>query len=288
MNVSALFAQLGIPADAQVTPFQNAEDGGDYAVWKITAGEDVCVRKKAKNHESAVYSAFLSDCTGAPRLLGAAHTDDGEYLLLEYIRGDDLCHCTRDALTAALDALITLQKRHWENKALSGVGLTFEESLAGRRRRGAYLCDPVLEAAYAKFLHRYETLPRTLCHDDLLPFNVRYDGTRAVILDWELAGILPYPVSLARLLAHGSEEPDAFFFMTEADKAYAVDYYYAHLIRDHGIAYTDYRQTVDNFLFYEYCEWIMLGNRYEDADMTRFRQYSEKARAHLAAMAQSS
>ena len=75
-------------------------------------------------------------------------------------------------------------------------------------------------------------------------------------IDWEYAGILPYPTSLARLIAHGEEDESAFFFMTQKDKDYAIDYYYEHLLKEKGIGYNAYRKTLDYFLLYEYCEWI--------------------------------
>lgn len=40
-------------------------------------------------------------------------------------------------------------------------------------------------------------------------------GDRAVLIDWEYALILPYPTSLARLIAHGEEDENAFFHMTQ-------------------------------------------------------------------------
>lgn len=288
MEPKEILARMGIPtdtADTKLTQFRSAEDGTPYEAWLVSTpinGKN-CVLKKAKNREAAVYTSFLSDAgDGVPRLYRHLNTLDGDYLLMEYIRGDDLCHCTREMLTAALDALISLQNRYWNTDAPTGVGLTFEESLCARRRRGEYLCDTELERVYGDFLHLYERLPRTLCHDDLLPFNVLYDGTRAVLIDWELAGLLPYPVPFARLIAHAEESADAFFCMKDAEKEFAVSYYYEHLVRAHGISYEDYRRTLNYFLFYEYCEWIMLGNRYADADMERFRLYSEKARALIA------
>ena len=282
MDFTELFRQLDLPANAQAVPFQNAEDGSDYEVWKVTADGTHHVLKKAKEQELSVYSAFFKDVSaGAPRFLSSARWEGEDYFLMEYVEGEDLRRCTRPALTAALDALIHLQDRYWETDDFRSVGRSFEASLPGRENRGKYLADPELESAYAAFLRVYSTVPRTLCHDDLLPFNVLVREDSATIIDWEVAGILPYPTSLARLIAHGTEEPDAFFYMTEADRAFAIDYYYDHLLREKGIAYDDYRAALDYFLFYEYCEWIMLGVRYEDAPADRCRYYREKAKEHL-------
>lgn len=282
MDLASLLRQLNLPPTTQAIPFQNAEDGSDYQVWSVTADGRRYVLKKAKGHELAVYSSFFRDIsTGAPRFLGSTRWEGEDYFLMEYAEGEDLRRCSRPALTAALNALISLQDRFWENDQFRPVGHSFETSLPGRKNRGKYLADPELESAYETFLRLYSTLPRTLCHDDLLPFNVLVHGSTATIIDWEAAGILPYPTSLARLIAHGTEDPDDFFYMTEADKAFAIDYYYDRLLREKGIAYDEYHTALDYFLLYEYCEWIMLGNRYEDAPADRCRYYHQKAKEHL-------
>ena len=85
----------------------------------------------------------------------------------------------------------------------------------GGGNRGNSLGDADLERAYERFLQIYGEIPRTLCHDDLLPSMCFCSGDRAVLIDWEYALILPYPTSLARLIAHGEEDENAFFHMTQ-------------------------------------------------------------------------
>ena len=177
---------------------------------------------------------------------------------MEYIEGHNLQKCDRESLTAALDALSYLQNMYWEKRELQGIGHGFEASLPGRQKRGKYLNDAELKRAYEQYLRIYSDIPRSLCHDDFLPFNVLCAEERAVIVDWEYAGILPYPTSLARLIAHCEEDESAFFYMTQADKDYAVEYYFEHLLKEKGIDYNAYRRTLDYFLLYEYCEWIMI------------------------------
>lgn len=272
-------------SEIEITPFVSAEDGEAYSVWKITRDGKTDVLKKAKEYEAEVYSTFFAHLnSGAPRVEGIATLDGETYILMEYVEGHDLCRCNRADLIKTLDALIALQNAHWEDRTHAESGYSFGKSLGQRERRGNYLQDPALEAAYGRFLTEYRTLPRTLCHDDLLPFNVIVNADRAVLIDWEYAGILPYPAPLARLIAHGEPHADAFFFMTDEDRSFAIDYYYAHLVKEKGIPYAQYRRSLDLFLLYEYCEWIMLGVKYEDADQMRHAQYREKAKKHLSLM----
>ena len=276
MDLLEIVRKCGIVAeDMKISSFLREEDASEYQVWLVSAGEQKYVLKKAKGQELAVYAEFFAEkVPGAPRLLGSC----ADYFLMEYVPGENLCRSDRERLRLALDALIALQDRFWDHDE---TGYAFADSLAHRKKRGEYLRDAQLERAYEKFLTLYEHLPRTLCHDDLLPFNVLVSDEKATIIDWECAGILPYPVSLARLIAHGTEDADAFFYMTEEDRAFAIDYYYENLIQGKGIAYSDYRRALDYFLLYEYCEWIMLGNKYPDADMVRYHFYLNKARAHV-------
>ena len=282
MNLPAILTRMGFGEQAKITPFKQEESGEDYAVWKVEENHTAYVLKKTSEQELSVYHTFFSSAEcGAPRLYQSLN-DHGEWFLrMEYIEGHDLRKCDRESLTAVLDALIGLQKRYWERRELQGIGWGFEASLPGRQKRGRCLNDAKLEKAYEGYLQLYSTLPRTLCHDDLLPFNVLCTKERAVLIDWEYAGILPYPTSLARLIAHGEEEKSAFFYLTQADKDYAAQYYYAHLVKEKGIDYKDYRRSLDYFLLYEYCEWIMLGAEYGDTGAERFQAYYAKAKEQL-------
>ena len=287
MELDHVLSALGLEG-AACTPFPHEEDDGDYDVWKVSHAGRECVLKPAKEMELEVYTTFLRDAGPAvPQLYGTARAEGADWLLMEYVPGEDLCRCTREKLIPALDALTDLQGRFWGRADLDGAGWTLEQSLTSRTGWKDWLNDPALETAYGAYLRRYTALPRTLCHDDLLPFNVLVGGARAVLIDWEAAGMLPYPAPLARLLAHGKEEPDALFFLTEEDREFAVRYYYDRLLRQRGVLWEDYRRDLDYFILAEYCEWVMLGNRYSDeVDRERFRYYDGLAKALAARLNQ--
>ena len=268
--------------ETAISQFCNQEDGEPYQVWKIETPDGCYVLKKAKGVELSVYDTFFSkEITGAPRCFGSTRVGEDAYFLMEYVSGTDLRVCSREKVIAALDALISLQSAYWERREFASAGYSYEASLPGRMRRLEHLHDQQLQRAYEAYLQLYASLPLTLCHDDLLPFNVLYDGEKATIIDWEYAGLLPYPTALARLLAHCQEQEDAFFYMTQEDHDFAVEYYYTNLVQHHGISYQDYRKALDACLLYEYCEWIMLGNRYPEVDRQRYQFYLEKAKAHV-------
>lgn len=282
MNIREIIAKMGFGEQAEVTAFKHEEDDSDYAVWKIEEGGVTRVLKKARKQELDVYNAFLASAEcGVPRFYKSIEYDGELFILIEYIEGHNLQKCDRESLTAVLDALTYLQNMYWEKRELQGIGYGFEMSLPERQKRGQYLNDAELERVYERYLRIYSNIPQTLCHDDLLPFNVLCAKERAVIIDWEYAGILPYPTSLARLLAHCEEDESAFCYMTQDDKDYAVEYYFEHLLKGKDIDYNAYRRTLDYFLLYEYCEWIMLGIKYNDTGNERFQKYYAKAKEHI-------
>lgn len=235
---------------------------------------ETCVLKKAKGNEAVIYRSFLSQCDYAPKLCACAQIDGAEYLLMEYIPGHDLKKANREDLVLALEALIAMQSKHWMHADPTN---SYEKGLDSRNNRRGFLLEPHLEQAYDAYLAEFATMPRTLCHDDLLPFNVIISRNRAVLIDWEVAGILPYSTSLARLIAHGEEDETAFFYLNQEDRAFAIDYYYDNLVQKKGISRQTFDRSLALCLFYEYCEWVYVGNKYDDRENKRFRAYWRKA-----------
>ena len=263
-----------VSQQAQITQLKHEEDGESYQVWRIDTGNVRYILKEAKGNEAQFYRyAFAGGEENVPALYQVVTFDEKTYLLMEYIEGKNLCKCDRKKLMHALDALVLLQRKSWETCADGYLDDSFEESLLCRQNRGRYLNDPLLEEAYEKFLSVYRAVPKTLCHDDLLPFNVIVSEQKAYLIDWESAGFLPYPTSFARLIAHTEDHADAFFYMTKADRSFAIDYYYNNLLKEKGISYADWLSTLEYFLFYEYCEWVYVGNRYNATDGEYYKKY---------------
>ena len=271
-----ILAQMGYHEEPiSVCPFIREEDGEEYGVWRVEYPDKTLVLKQAKGREYEIYRTFLSSCSDfSPKIYGFTTYNGAQYLLMEYIQGHDLMKCTREDLTKALDSLIRMQQASWNGADLVN---SFGSALEGRQKRANYLHNERLEQAYDAYLQEFSALPRALCHDDLLPFNVIVSDTRAVFIDWEVGGMLPYPTSLARLIAHAAQDESAFFFMKEDDKAFAIDYYFDQFIKGRGIPYETYRRSLDLCLFYEYCEWIYVGYKYNNMNNDRFIAYSVQA-----------
>lgn len=259
------------------TPFTREEDQTQYSVWRIETDSESYVLKKTTAEEQTVYETFLRDCDYAPQIYGFAQWQDETYMLMEYVPGETLSRCDRRKLTLALDALICGQKAYWENTSLADVGYSYARAFPKREGWLAYMGG--LGDCYRMYLDAFSSVPQTLCNDDLLPFNVIAGADRAVILDWEYAGILPYPCAIARLLAFGEDNPNALFQMTPEDKTFALDYYYENLLKEKGIARAEYERTMQLFFFKEYCEWVYCAAKAGDFTSEYYRKYAPWAQA---------
>ena len=83
-----------------------------------------------------------------------------------------------------------------------------------------------------------------------------------------------------RMLIGGDlyEREEAFFRMSHEDKQFAKEYYFKKCVKPMGISRELYEKHLDLFLFYEYCEWIYVGNKFGDTDNDRFRKYLNMAK----------
>ena len=257
-------------------PFRAEEDGRAYQVWKLETDRGAMVLKKTTRKEREVYEVFFSQGGPAPKVYAFTEADGETWMLMEFVSGESMSDCTRERLILTLDVLIESQKRWWGEEALAHVGYGFRESWPNRCKRLEYMGD--LAPGYRAYLDAFESLPRTLCNDDLLPFNVLADEGRAVILDWEYGGILPWPCAIARLLAFGEDRADAMFRMSGEDRDFALTYYYENLLREKGYARAEYDRMIDLFFLKEYTEWVYCAAVSGDYEMEYYKIYSKKAR----------
>lgn len=264
---------------SEVRPFCSEEDGEPYGVWRLTWPGRSAVLKRTTPGEREVYGTFFGPGGPVPEIYGYAELGGQLYMLMEYVEGETLSHGTVEKLISALDALIETQERYWGDTEHAGAGYGFEACLSNLEKRLPTLGD--LSEAYRAYLEVFRTVPRTLCNDDLLPFNVVVSGRRAVLLDWEYGGILPYPGPLARLLAYGEDPKDGPgtgpFELTEAQRRFALDYYYDNLISKKGISRDEYRRTMKLFFLKEYSEWVYCAETGGEKD-GRYERYYKKAK----------
>lgn len=236
------------------------ETDGFYNVWKIDSGGVEYILKRVAQNEKDFYAQQKVDLSVFPKCFGTTSFYGKDYILLEFVNGKNLMKCNRKQLVKVLDAMIELQNAYFEGD--EQIGQPFEEFVESANARRQHLEDDELVQAFDVFLKDYMSIARTLCHDDLLPFNVILSGERVVFIDWEHSGFLPYPTMLARFVAHTSEHGETPFFMAKEDVEFAIEYFYEHFVKLKGIDFETYRFSLECCLFFESIEWVYVYNKY--------------------------
>ncbi len=234
------------------------EQDGYYNVWKIIDANSKFILKRVSAVEKEIYEKIADRVKSLPKFLGETSYRGATYILISFEKGENLMNCTRGNLIKVVDAIADIQNEFWNTS--KKIGSTIETSYDSLIKRKEYAGDDELERAFDVFFEEYKTVPKTLCHEDLLPFNVIV-REEVKFIDWEHAGILPYPTMLARLLAHTSEHGETPFYMSKGDLNFAIDYYFEQLVRDKGITLDRFKFSMDCFLFYESLEWVYVYNK---------------------------
>ncbi len=226
-----------------------------YNVYRLAAGDRAYVLKASDSGEIELYERYLS-ASGlpVPRRYGSGTWDGRVWLLLEHDPGPDMREFTDEMIGPCADALASVMNRFW------GAPETerFDRYMERVRRRAKSLAnEPLLAAAYALFLDRQRTCPRTLCNGDLLPFNCVFSQGRAILVDWAFGGVMPYALDIARFIAHGGDSgshPPFPFSMTEAQKREFVEKIYIKLSQKP--AWEQYLLDIRLAVLNEYIEFI--------------------------------
>jgi hypothetical protein len=257
----------------KITRMKHEEDESYYNVWLVESNCDRYILKQSSLKEIDVYSKVESNFI--PRYIGSTIYYNKQYILIGFLDGYNLMKTNKDELKVAIDSLISIQKKYLNSKL--EIGLTYDECFEKVLNRKKYLFDYKLEKVYEFFINVFKDSIKTFVHFDLLPFNVIVSNDKGVFIDLEYAGILPYPFSICRLLAHYKEEEDYLFYLKEEDKGYLIKYYYDNFIKYLDVNYESYFKTINYFMFYEFTEWIFVYNKYGLEKDDRFNYYYQKA-----------
>lgn len=232
-----------------------------YNVYKITTGEKHFVLKQSDEEEIGVYERFLKGRgLPVPEYYGSARWGGKQWILIEYVPGTDLREYTEDMAISCAESLSRIANRYWQEDEAEFIQKRqddrFERYWKRIGKRAECLKEePLLEAAYNRFLERQLTCPRTLSNGDFLQFNAIYQDGKVRLVDWAFGGIMPYSLDIARMISHGTEDRQTFpFYMTRAHKRLFVERTYELL--EHKPPYERYLEDIRLAVLNEYIEFI--------------------------------
>ncbi len=280
-DVSALSETVGSilgPGEFSADRFCDdfADEHKRYEVFRIVHPRGTFVLKRFNKPErfaaeKAILERFSPDLP-VPRVLGFS----ADSVLMEYIAGDDLKEMTDESVSAAAASLAEIMNAFPlgdYDRAVADKEIAYRE-----KRLDTLKNEPLLYAAYSRFLDRVREMPLALANGDLVPINCIDDGKRVYLIDWEYGGFMPYALDVGRFLAHSGEHAVYPYRMNDTQKTLFCDRIYEalHEKPDRSVFNRDVRLAV-------FDEWIMIVSWYlknpdEPKDETFF-VYSENAKA---------
>jgi hypothetical protein len=210
----------------------------NYDVYLVITNSQEYILKKTDGAEKAIYETFLNNHPNfpVPVYYGNIQKDDGVWILIECIAGNDVREMTDEIALAAADSLSVIANHYWQQneEAFTTYRMDdrFDRYWKRIQRRALSIQDnPKLAQAYTLFLQRQKDCPRTLCNGDFQQWNALWSGGKVLMIDWGFGGIMPYSLDIARFIAHGTEDRRLFpIYMNEEQKRIFVDAVYDRLI----------------------------------------------------------
>lgn len=232
-----------------------------YNVYKLGVDDRFFVLKKADDNEIYIYERFLEGRgLPTPRYFGNICWNSEQWILIEFVPGMDLRDFTEEMAHACAESIAVIMNEFWQETKEEFREKKQDDRFDRywKRINKRALClekEPVLKNAYQLFLQRQLTCPRTLCNGDFLQYNAIYRDGRAMLIDWAFAGIMPYSLDIARLIAHGTEDRITFpFYMNDKYREIYVREVYERLKRKPD--WDQYVMDIKLSLLNEYVEFI--------------------------------
>ena len=120
-----------------------------------------------------------------------------------------------------------------------------------------------IDGVWEKCKKRFFEVPQTLIHDDLLPINLLIGEEKPWIIDWEIAGIYPYFLDLARFAYVFCSIDNQFFLSKESADAFIEAYY--EEMKKNTFFYIDRKQFLFDVTISAFYQYIM----FQDYDKSR-------------------
>lgn len=237
---------------------EEEEDVRHYDVYVVETPLGSKVLKCTEAREAENYERYLRrDGLPVPRYYGKWEDKEKTWILIEAIPGNDLRDMTDELAVLSAKSLAKIQNTCWiENLQQSEDHDRFDAYWERINRRYEYARNiPKIGEAYALFLQRQPACPRTLSHGDFLEFNLIYNGSEVIAIDWGFGGIMPYSLDIARFIAHATETRATFpFYMNEHQKQLFLTHVYTEL--NSKPAYKQYLRDIQLALLNEYVEFM--------------------------------
>ena len=257
-DISLVLKNLNIRETREIYRFVDTQLDKIYNVYLIKTQDEISIIKQLEERrfDKAKYDTFFAGKGFAvPEIFENVSVDGKDYVLMQLVEGEDARNCTPEDAEKVGQELGKIQSFY-----LTDGGHTETAEYYWNRYLEKYyqklkqLFDDIDEV-WEKAKQRFYEAPQTLVHDDLLPINVLIGEDRPWIIDWEIAGIYPYFLDLARFAYVFCSIDNQFFISDEAAKAFINAYY--EEMKKNSFFYIDKQQFFYDVAISAFYQYIM-------------------------------
>lgn len=265
-KLEPILEKLSIQSNEEIQRFIDTKLDKIYDVYLVKIEDKTRILKLLgeRRFDKTKYDTYFAGKGFAvPEIYENVSADGKDYVVIELVEGPDATDCSpEDAKKVGLE-LGKIQSYY-----LTDGGHTESAEYYWNRYLEKYYeklklffddIDDVWEYAKKRF---YEA-PQTLIHDDLLPINVLVGENQPWIIDWEIAGIYPYFLDLARFAYVFCSIDNQFFLSKESADAF-IDAYYEEM-KENTVFNIDRKQFLYDVAISAFYQYIM----FQDYDKSR-------------------
>lgn len=227
-ELEPIIGKLNIKRPEEIVRFIDTHLDKIYDVYLIRNDEKALILKKLEERrfDKAKYDTYFAGHGFAvPEILENVSMGETDYVLMEYVEGADARECS-EADAAKIGTELAKIQSHY---LTVGGHLESTEYYWNRYLQKYYEKAKVyfedFDEVWESAKNRFFEAPVTFVHDDLLPINVLIDGKQPWIIDWEIAGMYPYFLDLARFAYVYVNMDNKFFISNESADAFTKAYY---------------------------------------------------------------
>lgn len=230
-ELQPILEKMSVQKQEEVLRFIDTELDKVYDVYSIKTQNRTRILKllEERRFDKLKYDTYFEGKGFAvPEIYENVSVDGKDYVLMQFVEGVDARNCNPVDAAKVGQELGKIQSFY-----LTGGGHTETAEYYWNRYLEKYyeklkLFLDDIDDVWEKAKRRFFEAPQTLIHDDLLPINVLIGEDNPWIIDWEIAGIYPYFLDLARF-AYVFCSIDNQFFLSKESADTFVDAYYEEM-----------------------------------------------------------
>ena len=253
-ELSPVFEKLGIKNTRDIKRFVDTKLNKIYDVYQVEKNGKPYILKKLEERrfDKQKYDKYFANHDFAvPMIVENVSVGDEDFVLMELVEDVDARGCNLEDAAAVGRELAHIQSHYLcDGGHTDSAEYYFARYLEKYYEKAKdYFRD--FDIVWEKAKRRFYEAPQTLIHDDLLPINVLLGSKHPWIIDWDIAGIYPYFLDIARF-AYVSDG-DSFYISKAAAEEF-VSSYYKGMKTNPGFAVDEktYKQDVAISALYQY------------------------------------